>query len=46
MHFLLPRYNQRTDDYGGSDENRWRFPTEVYQSIRDEVGPDMPVGIR
>ncbi len=44
--FLSHVYNQRTDDYGGSDENRWRFPQEVYQAIRDEVGPEMPVGIR
>jgi 2,4-dienoyl-CoA reductase-like NADH-dependent reductase (Old Yellow Enzyme family)/thioredoxin reductase len=44
--FLSHVYNKRTDAYGGSDENRWRFPTEVYQAIRAEVGPDMPVGIR
>ncbi len=44
--FLSHVYNQRTDDYGGSDENRWRFPAEVYQAIREEVGDDMPVGIR
>ncbi len=44
--FLSYVNNQRTDAYGGSDENRWRFPTEVYQAIRDEVGRDMPVGIR
>lgn len=44
--FLSYVYNQRDDDYGGSDENRWRFLTEVYQAIRDEVGGDMPVGVR
>lgn len=44
--FLSHVYNQRDDEYGGSDENRWRFLTEVYQAIRDEVGPDMPVGAR
>ncbi len=44
--FLSPVFNQRTDQYGGSEENRWRFVLEVYEEIRDEVGPDMPVGIR
>ncbi|MCB1494343.1 MAG: FAD-dependent oxidoreductase [Bauldia sp.] len=44
--FLSHVNNQRTDSYGGSDENRWRFATEVYQAIRDEAGPDVPVGIR
>ncbi|MCP4385326.1 MAG: FAD-dependent oxidoreductase [Hyphomicrobiales bacterium] len=44
--FLSHVNNQRTDQYGGSDENRWRFATEIYQAIRDTVGPDMPTGIR
>ena len=44
--FLSHLYNQRTDEYGGSEENRWRFLIEIYRAIRDEVGPDMPVGVR
>lgn len=44
--FLSPRFNQRNDEYGGSEENRWRFPREVYEVIREEVGDDVPVGFR
>ncbi len=44
--FLSHVYNRRTDEYGGSEENRWRFLIEIYQAIRDEVGADMPVGVR
>ena len=44
--FLSHVYNQRTDRYGGSDENRWRFVTEVYRAVRDEVGAGVPVGLR
>ncbi|MEM7442392.1 MAG: NAD(P)/FAD-dependent oxidoreductase [Pseudomonadota bacterium] len=44
--FLSYVYNTRTDGYGGSDENRWRFATEIYQAMREEVGNDMPIGIR
>lgn len=44
--FLSPKYNQRTDQYGGSDENRARFAIEIYNAIRGEVGNDVPVGIR
>ncbi|MCR9136563.1 MAG: FAD-dependent oxidoreductase [Alphaproteobacteria bacterium] len=44
--FLSPKYNQRDDDYGGSEENRWRFPRRVFEAIRQEVGGDVPVGIR
>lgn len=44
--FLSPKYNQRTDQYGGSDENRARFAIEIYQAVREEVGNDVPVGIR
>ncbi len=43
--FLSPRTNQRTDDYGGSLENRMRFPLEVLQAVRSAVG-DFPVGYR
>jgi len=44
--FLSPKHNQRTDEYGGDEERRGRFPREVYEAIRREVGPDLPVGIR
>ena len=44
--FLSHVHNRRDDEYGGSDENRWRFLTEVYRAIRDEVGNAMPVGVR
>jgi len=35
--FLSPFSNKRTDDYGGSVENRWRFGTEIYQIGRAHV---------
>jgi NADPH2 dehydrogenase len=44
--FLSPLSNRRTDDYGGSLENRLRFLKEVLKAIRDEVGKDYPVIIR
>lgn len=44
--FLSPVNNRRTDSYGGSEENRQRFALEVYRAVRDEVGAEMPVGIR
>lgn len=44
--FLSPRTNHRTDDYGGSLENRLRFPMEVLRAVRDAVGPSRAVGIR
>ncbi len=44
--FLSLIHNARTDEYGGSDENRWRFLIEVYQAMRDEVGSGMPIGVR
>jgi 2,4-dienoyl-CoA reductase-like NADH-dependent reductase (Old Yellow Enzyme family)/thioredoxin reductase len=44
--FLSPFSNKRTDDYGGSTENRWRFGTEVYQAVRTVLGDDYPVGYR
>ncbi|NHO31706.1 NADH:flavin oxidoreductase/NADH oxidase [Acetobacter fallax] len=43
--FLSPLSNQRTDDYGGSLENRLRFPLEVFDTIR-EAFPEGPVTIR
>ena len=44
--FLSPALNRRDDAYGGSIENRCRFALEVFQAIRDAVGPDFVVGIR
>lgn len=44
--FLSPLKNKRTDEYGGSFENRLRFPTEVVELTRDRVGPDFPLTIR
>ncbi len=40
---ISPYYNRRTDDYGGSWENRLRFPTETIQKIRNAVGNDYPI---
>jgi 2,4-dienoyl-CoA reductase-like NADH-dependent reductase (Old Yellow Enzyme family) len=44
--FLSPTHNQRTDQWGGSLENRMRFVKEVYLAIRQAVGNDFPVGIK
>lgn len=44
--FLSPRHNQRTDEYGGSLENRMRFAVEVLAAVREAVGPHMAVGLR
>lgn len=38
--------NQRKDEYGGSLENRLRFPLQVIRAVRKAVGPDLVVGIR
>jgi 2,4-dienoyl-CoA reductase-like NADH-dependent reductase (Old Yellow Enzyme family) len=44
--FLTDYLNKRTDNYGGSPENRVRFAAEICQAVREAVGPDMTVGIR
>jgi len=44
--FLSPFSNKRTDEYGGSDENRFKFLQEVYYAVRRAVGPDFPVLVR
>lgn len=44
--FLSPHHNQRSDEWGGSPENRRRFVLAVYAEIRKQVGPDFPVGIK
>jgi len=43
--FVSPRTNRRTDSYGGSLENRIRFPLEVLRRVKDQVG-NFPVGYR
>lgn len=44
--FLSPAFNHRTDEYGGSLENRLRFARRVLQSVRDAVGPGFPIEFR
>ncbi|MCJ2186056.1 NADH:flavin oxidoreductase/NADH oxidase [Novosphingobium beihaiensis] len=44
--FLSPLSNQRTDDYGGSLENRMRFPLEVFDAVRAAFPADKPVTVR
>lgn len=44
--FLSPLSNHRTDSYGGSAENRWRFPLRVFEAIRAECPAPMAVGMR
>jgi 2,4-dienoyl-CoA reductase-like NADH-dependent reductase (Old Yellow Enzyme family) len=44
--FLSPLTNRRTDEYGGSIENRSRFLLEVYRKVRESVGDDYPVFIK
>lgn len=44
--FLSPRTNFRTDQYGGSLENRARFPLQILKAVRDAVGPHFPVDMR
>ncbi len=44
--FLSPIANRRTDQYGGSLENRMRFPLEVFDAVRAAFPADKPVGVR
>ena len=44
--FWSPATNHRTDDYGGTLDNRLRFPLRVLRAIRERVGADFIVGIR
>lgn len=44
--FLSPLSNQRTDEYGGSLENRLRFPLEVFAAVRAAFPANKPVGVR
>lgn len=44
--FLSPNTNKRTDEYGGSFENRMRFIKEIIEGIREKCGKDYPVIVR
>ena len=44
--FTIANMNYRTDQYGGSFENRFRFPVEIVQAIKKECGQDFPVALR
>lgn len=44
--FTLKYTNQRTDNYGGTFENRYRFPVEIVKAIKRECGQDFPVSLR
>jgi 2,4-dienoyl-CoA reductase (NADPH2) len=44
--FLSPLTNQRTDEYGGSLENRMRFGVEMIEKVRKALGDDIGLGIR
>ncbi|MDA3898496.1 MAG: FAD-dependent oxidoreductase [Desulfobacteraceae bacterium] len=44
--FLSPLTNQRTDEYGGSLENRMRFGLDIMRCIRKQVGDDFPIIVR
>ena len=46
QHFLSPRTNQRTDEYGGSLENRSRLLKELISDARDEVGDTCAIAVR
>lgn len=44
--FLSPYFNKRTDEYGGSLENRCRFARRVLEAVRAAVGPGFPIEFR
>ena len=44
--FLSATYNKRTDEYGGSLENRSRFPIQILKAIRDAMGKDFIIELR
>ena len=44
--FLTPYYNKRTDEYGGSLENRARFWRETIEKVKEAVGDDMAIAVR
>ena len=44
--FLSPHYNHRIDEYGGSIENRCRFPLRILEIVRKAVGNNYPIDMR
>lgn len=46
LRFLSPYSNRRTDEYGGSLENRMRFCKEIVEAVREATGPDYPIILR
>jgi len=44
--FMSPFFNKRTDEYGGSFENRMRFTLEILTAVREAVGPMFPIEFR
>jgi anthraniloyl-CoA monooxygenase len=44
--FISPLTNQRADEYGGSMENRMRFPLEVFRAIREVWPSNLPISVR
>ncbi len=44
--FAIEFFNKRTDEYGGSFENRYRFAAEVVHAIKEACGEDFPVSLR
>ena len=44
--FAIEFFNKRTDEYGGSFENRYRFAAEVVKAIKEACGSDYPVSLR
>ncbi|MBQ9803031.1 MAG: FAD-dependent oxidoreductase, partial [Clostridia bacterium] len=44
--FAIEFFNKRTDEYGGSFENRYRFAAEVVKAIKEACGADYPVSLR
>ena len=44
--FLSPIANGRKDGYGGSSDNRMRYPLEVFDAVRAALPPSIPVGVR
>jgi N-methyl-L-proline demethylase len=44
--FWSPYTNERKDEFGGSMENRMRFPLQVFRAMRQRVGPEFIIGIR
>jgi len=44
--FLSPRFNHRTDEWGGSAENRRIFHLEIIRKVRQAIGADFPLMVK